>query len=217
MSSADELHPPEKITSLYLVRHGHTRATELGLLYSNHEIELTEKGHKQAKIMAHHLPRYKADLLLTSSARRVLETAQPIAQLLDLEAQILDDFNEWQVGLWEGRTYLDIKKNSPEQYQQWCADPINNAPPEGESIKGMTERIKTKLHALLAHENYVGKKIVMVSHSGIIRTIIMEALEMKVENFWRLNIPTGSVSRVDFSASFATVHFMALCPAEPGP
>jgi len=33
------------------------------------------------------------------------------------------------------------------------------------------------------------------------------------ENFWRLNIPTGSVSKVDFSLNFATVQFTALVPS----
>ena len=45
---SEELHPSESITTLYLVRHGHTRATELGLLYSDPQIEITDKGARQA-------------------------------------------------------------------------------------------------------------------------------------------------------------------------
>jgi broad specificity phosphatase PhoE len=209
---SEELHPLEAITSLYLVRHGHTRATELGLLYSDPKIEITEKGLAQAQAAAKYVAATKPQILLCGAAVRVAQSSQPVEQETGLKAQIVKGFEEWQVGEWEGRTYLDIKKNDPDQYRCWCADPISNAPPNGESIVQLSERIRESLIELITNSEFEGKTIAMVTHSGIIRSIIVHALGMPIENFWRLSIPTGSISRIDFSKNFATMHFMAQKP-----
>jgi len=211
---SEELHPLEAITTIYLIRHGHTRATELGLLYSDAAIEITEKGSIQAEAAAKYVANAKAkpEILLCGKAARVIQSCRPLEALTELKAQKLDGFEEWQVGEWEGKTYLEIKKNNPEQYHQWCADPVQNAPPGGESIVQLSQRIATSINKLTASQEFNGKKIAMVTHSGIIRSILVHALGMPVQNFWRLSIPTGSVSRIDFSQNFATVHFMAVIP-----
>jgi broad specificity phosphatase PhoE len=208
----EELHPPETVTTLYLIRHGHTQATQDGLLYCDRSTPLTDKGFQQAKNLALHMSQYKIDHLVTGTALRAISTAEPIAQELGMKMQTLEGLDEWQVGQWEGRTYLDIKKNEPEIYKAWCADPISNAPPGGESVAQMMQRIKDRLALLLADNTFAGCKIALVTHSGIIRTILMQALNMQTADFWRLSIPTGSISRVDFSANFASVHFISLVP-----
>ncbi|MBP9093164.1 histidine phosphatase family protein [bacterium] len=209
---SEELHPLEAITSLYLVRHGHTKATELGLLYSDPKIEITEKGISQAQAAAKYIATVKPQILLCGAAVRVAQSSQAVEQETGLKAQTIKGFEEWQVGDWEGRTYLDIKKNDPDQYHNWCVDPIENAPPNGESIVQLSERIQENLISLISNSEFEGKTIAMVTHSGIIRSIIVHALEMPIRNFWRLSIPTGSITRIDFSKSFATLHFMAHKP-----
>ncbi|CAN5391348.1 histidine phosphatase family protein [soil metagenome] len=209
---SEELHPLEAITSLYLVRHGHTKATELGLLYSDPNIEITEKGLSQAQAAAQYIATIKPQILLRGAARRVEQSSEPVAAETGLDARVVKGFEEWQVGDWEGRTYLDIKKNDPDQYHSWCANPIANAPPKGESIIQLSERIKESLIELIADSQFEGKTIAMVTHSGIIRSIIVHALGMPIANFWRLSIPTGSITRIDFSKNFATMHFMAHKP-----
>jgi broad specificity phosphatase PhoE len=209
---SEELHPLEAITTLYLIRHGHTRATEMGLLYSDAAIELTEEGEVQANNAATYIKALAPEILLCGKATRVIQSAAPVEAQTGIKAQAIDGFEEWQVGDWEGRTYLDIKKNDPEQYHRWCEDPIANAPPQGESIVALSERIADNIDKLITAEEYAGKTIAMVTHSGIIRSIVLHALGMPVSNFWRLSVPTGSVSRVDFSKSFATLHFLSLRP-----
>ena len=212
----EELHPLEEITSIFFVRHGHTAATEMGLLYSDPHLELTEKGKEQAESAAHFVAAQKPQLIVRGKAKRVAQSAAPLERLLNLEAHILDGFEEWQVGEWEGRTYLDIKKNDPQQYQEWCHDPINNAPPNGESIAALAGRISHSIEGLLANKTISGRKICMVTHSGIIRSALVHALNVPIANFWRFAVPTGSITRIDFSKNFATVQFTALKPEMSG-
>jgi len=198
---SEPLHPEEAITSLLLIRHGHTEATEAGLLYTDPEAKLTS---------AKWLPKHNPHVLIANTAKRVQATADIISGASGMAPIICQGFDEWRVGEWEGRTYLDIKKNDPEIYEAWSKDPITNRPPGGESIEDLCDRIRDNLLSLI--KTYEGQTVAFVTHAGIIRAILVNALGMSVHNFWRLSIPTGSVSRVDYSANFATVHFVSMRP-----
>ncbi len=208
---SETLHPEETITSFWLVRHGDTQATESGRLYTDYQAPLTEKGKRQAESLASYFAQEKPDVLVSSPSVRVFATAQIISQSIGIEAGKISGLNEWHVGDWEGRTYLDLKKSEPELYQAWSKDPIHNAPPNGESIIDLSKRACDHLKQLIA--KYQGKHVLLVTHAGIIRSILVHALEMPIENFWRLAIPCGSVTKVDFSQNFATVCFTAYRPS----
>lgn len=209
-SKKEVLHPEESITTLLLIRHGHTRATEEGRLYTDPEAQLTDEGRKQSKALAHWLMSRPPDVILSSTAKRVVATAESISAQTDLPILRVEDLNEWHVGDWEGRTYLDLKKNNPDEYYQWTADPIRMRPPGGESIEDMYERTKRVIAEVV--EKYDGKRIALVTHAGIVRSVICDALGMPLDNFWRISIPVGTVSKVDISKTFATVHFMSMRP-----
>lgn len=206
----EPLHPVETVTTLLLLRHGHTQETEKGRLYNDPEVELTKEGEAQAHDLGLYLKLHMPDVLLCSTAKRVITTARIIEETIGLVANPIEGFNEWSVGDWEGRTYYDVKEKEPDVYKAWSNDPIENAPPNGESITDLHKRINSELPKLI--EKHVGRTIAFVTHAGVIRSILVGALGMPVRNFWRLNVPTGTVSKIDFSENFATVHFTALNP-----
>jgi broad specificity phosphatase PhoE len=211
-SQSEVLHPEEIITKFLLIRHGDTQATERGLLYTDPKAELTDRGRAQAETIGLWMTKLKPDVIVTSAAKRVVDTARTISRELGLEPVLCQSLSEWHVGRWEGRSYLDIKRNDPEDYERWSSDPIRNRPPGGESIIDLRDRTDAQIKKLAG--TYAGSTVALVTHAGIIRSILVTALEMPIDNFWRLSIPVASVSRVDLSKSFATVQFMSLRPSE---
>lgn len=206
----EPLHPEETITSFCLIRHGHTKATEEGKLYTDPNAPLTEKGGEQARALASWLHKDAPDLILTSRAYRVRSTADIIAAATGHEALSVEGLDEWHVGDWEGKSYWEIRQSEPELYKRWSEDPIHNAPPGGESIGDLCKRVEGRVKELIA--SYRGKRIALVTHAGVVRAALIYALGVPVANFWRLSVPTGSASKVDFSDNFATVRFVALRP-----
>lgn len=204
------LHPLETVTTILLMRHGHTEETEKGKLYNDPKVELTDTGLAQAEALGEWLKGQKPDVLLCSTAQRVVSTAKIVEGATGLSAVTIDGFNEWSVGDWEGRTYLDVKKNEPDVYKRWSNDPIENAPPGGESITDLYERISNRLSTLI--REHEGKTVAMITHAGVIRSILVKALGMPIGNFWRISIPVGSITKIDFSENFATVHYTAFIP-----
>lgn len=207
---SEELHPTETITTIYLIRHGHTEPTENGKLYNDPAVELTDRGIAQAKALGDWLADKNPDLLLSSTAKRVVSTSELIANRIGMKSCPKSDLDEWSVGDWEGRTYLEVKKEDPEDYKHWSKDPIKNAPPGGESIEDLYKRVQARMVDLI--EENKGKSIALITHAGVIRAILVNALEMPVRNFWRLNISVGSVSKIDVSDNFTTVHYTNLMP-----
>ncbi len=205
---AETLHPEETVTSIVFVRHGHTQQTDRGLLYSDRAAKLTEKGRQQAEKIAVWLERENPQVLLSSTAERVKETAEIIAASCKLELEYMQSLDEQSVGEWEGLSYLEIKKTQPELYKEWCSDPVRKRPPQGESIEDLFKRVKRDLKMII--EKCRGKKIVLATHAGVIRSTLVDALAMPLDNFWRLSIPTGSLSKMDFSDNFATLQYMSL-------
>ncbi len=206
----EPLHPEEIVTTALLIRHGHTGATEQGICYTDPAAELTAAGQAQAELIGKWLETEQADVLLSSSSQRVVTTAQIVGRELSMPFQVVQDLNEWNVGEWEGRAYIDIKSEEPELYAAWVRDPIVQRPPGGESIEDVCRRASVKLDELM--EVHKGKRIALVTHAGIIRAAIIKALQMDVRNFWRLVVPVGTITRIDFSPSFATLQFMSVKP-----
>jgi broad specificity phosphatase PhoE len=211
---AETLHPEEKVTTFLLIRHGQTIQTEGGKLYSDPASTLTDKGREEAKAIAQWLPGEQPEILVASPSVRARATAEAIGTMVKLPVEIVETLREWQVGEWEGRSYLEIKKAEPEVYRAWSKDPIRNAPPGGESIAQLCERALVDMDAV--RQQYGGKRVAFVSHAELIRALIVNALGMPIDNFWRLNIPTASVSKLDLSSNFATLQYMALTPATLG-
>jgi broad specificity phosphatase PhoE len=206
----EPLHPEEVVTTLLLVRHGHTRATEEGKLYTDPAAELTDSGREQARAAGIWLKAQQPDVLLSSTSKRVFTSAEIAGEILKMPPVTVPGLDEWHVGEWDGRAYIDIKMEHPELYKAWSADPIANRPPGGESIADVFERAQTILAKVLQENS--GRKIALVTHAGIIRSFLVHALGMPIVNFWRVNVPTGTITQIDFSPSFATVQFMAYRP-----
>ncbi len=204
------LHPEETVTTLLLIRHGHTVHTETGKVYSDPCATLTDKGREEARAIAKWLPCEKPQVLLSSPSVRVRATAEMIADIVRVDVEVVPFLKEWQVGSWDGRSYVEIKKDEPEIYASWSKDPIRNAPPGGESIEALC--IRAQAHVAEICELHAGKRVALVTHAEVIRAILVAFLGMPVDNFYRLNVPTASVSKIDISASWATLQYLALRP-----
>jgi ribonuclease H / adenosylcobalamin/alpha-ribazole phosphatase len=207
---SEALHPEEIVTTFILIRHGHTAQTEAGKLYSDPESVLTEKGRDEVHALAKLLPHEKPEVLLTSPSVRVRSTAEVIGKVIGMEARVVESLREFQVGDWEGKSYLEIKKAEPEVYAKWSKDPIRNALPGGESIEQLCRRVKAEMQRLVAEHS--GRRVLLVSHAELIRAILLHALELPLDNYYRIAVPTASMSKVDFSANFATLHYSGVNP-----
>lgn len=206
----DLLDSSENIKTIYLIRHGETAATQKGLICGQSDIPLNNDGIEQAELIGAWLSEMYIDSVFASPLARTVQTADIVAKSIQLSAYYKHSgLAEKKEGEWEGKTFWQVRDESPKVWERWSNDPINFSPPGGESVKDFVARVGRALNDII--KNYAtGKKIALITHTGVIRSIIMNSLDIPVENFYRIDIPVASVSRIDWSENFCTLKYTGL-------
>lgn len=143
-----------------MVRHGETDKNVLGLIQGNSESELTQRGIEEAKKIKDLVSSLDIDVVVSSPLKRALDTAHIIT---DKNVIIDDRLIERNYGLSEGKKpdedftkkYWDFKLNTD----------INGV----ETVKHLLLRVSEFIEDM--RNKYPDKKILVVSHSGILRAL----------------------------------------------
>ncbi len=157
--------------SLTVVRHGETDFNKKRLVQGNElDPSLNETGQMQAKELAEMLRGQTFDVVLSSPRKRSKETADILAEALDLPSVILDDaFLERGFGVLSGQPIDEVMKtygpiNPPKGLTPvW----LKISPEGGESFDQFVSRIDRGLLSIL--KQYAGKRVLLVAHGGVVR------------------------------------------------
>ncbi|MCK8817384.1 alpha-ribazole phosphatase [Natroniella sulfidigena] len=183
-------------TEVILVRHGETEWNRDFKFQGSKDIELSAEGKEQGAKLAARFASEKIDKVYSSNLTRAYQTASLVAEKHDLEVIQVDGLQEINFGKWEGMTYQEINKEFDFTVDEWMKDPANKKPPAGESLKQLEKRTVKALEKVLEEEE--GNKIVIVSHGGVIRTLLCNLLEMPLSKSWRLKQSNTAVNILKF-------------------
>ncbi len=73
------------------------------------------------------------------------ESVQLLVNSADTKAKSFEAFSELNLGLWEGVLRSDLEERFPSVYSQWIDHPGTVAPPDGESLEAVQERVLEQL------------------------------------------------------------------------
>lgn len=154
---------------LILVRHGEAHAGFHGPIAGERGCRgLTDGGRRQAEALRDHLATadlMQADVLLASTLRRAIETAEIIAPGVGLEVtDRRHDLCEVLTGEADGMEWADYVARHGSFDME--AEPDRAFAPGGESWNSFHERVRTVLGRLA--EEYEGRRVVAVCHAGVI-------------------------------------------------
>ncbi len=154
---------------LILVRHGDAHAGFHGPIAGERGCRgLTDEGRRQAEALRDHLATadlMQADVLLASTLRRAVETAEIIAPGVGLELSgRRRDLCELLTGEADGLEWADYTARYGSFDME--AEPDRVFAPEGESWNSFHDRVRRLLDDLAA--TYHGQRVVAVCHAGVI-------------------------------------------------
>ncbi len=154
------------ITRLYLVRHGQSAGNAEGRFGGHGPTPLSKLGEKQAKLTAVALKKAGISAIYTSDLLRAVQTAQPLADLIN--APINEDaaFRERHVGVLEGLTFDESKRRFPKDYYALVNRNIHHVITDGESYRQLLRRTTGVLWEIL--RRHQGEKVAVFSHTGAI-------------------------------------------------
>ena len=156
------------IDQLVLIRHGETVHNAAGIAQGWQDSALSERGAQQVLRLAERIARLKPTALFSSPLSRALATAQAIANATKLEIKTLDELREMNYGGWEGKSFLDVRRDDADIYHRWIDDP--DCPcPGGESHNELRARMENALRAIEESANGQPLRAVVVSHGTAIR------------------------------------------------
>jgi broad specificity phosphatase PhoE len=142
---------------VFLIRHGETEWSRTGQHTGRNDIPLTAEGERQARALGRSLLGRELTVL-TSPLSRARETCR----LAGFEsAEVDDDLREWDYGIYEGRTTLEIRKDQP-GWSVWLSPIVN-----GESLDQVAGRAKAVIDRALLIQGDVA----LFAHGHILRVL----------------------------------------------
>ncbi|HEX8618522.1 MAG TPA: histidine phosphatase family protein [Thermoanaerobaculia bacterium] len=159
---------------LILVRHGETLHNVAGIAQGWADSDLSERGQEQVRRLGERLRRHRCDAIFASPLGRALATANVIRDVIGLEITLLDDLREMSYGTWEQRSFLDIRRDEAEAYEQWVADPEAKSP-NGESHADVRRRMERAFETVRS-----ARRPLLVTHGTAIRIGATALLDVPV-------------------------------------
>ena len=179
---------------LLLVRHGLTDWNNIHKFQGRTDIPLNNAGLEQAEKTARRIEKWQVDAVYTSPLSRALQTADIIAARFQKKPVVLDDLTEVNFGTWEGLLFREQLEKNNESLLKWIADPFFYTPPGGEEWDAISQRIERAVSAVMGSEH---RHIVIVSHGGIIRALLVALLGLDPHTVWKIKFANCSLTGID--------------------
>ncbi|MCC5909877.1 MAG: histidine phosphatase family protein [Clostridiaceae bacterium] len=181
---------------LYIVRHGETTWNIEGKTQGVQDSKLTNKGFLQAKLLGERLLKENIEVIYSSNLLRAKSTTSIISNIIKVPYSYESSLGEMNFGDWEGLTISQIKSKYPLAFKKWQDAPQRAYIPKGERLKQAQDRavnfIKRNLY------NSKEDNVLIISHSTIIKLILLHVLNMDLCNYYKLKQDNCSINIVDF-------------------
>lgn len=143
---------------IFLVRHGETEWSRSGQHTGRTDIPLTHEGQLRAQAIGASL-QGRTLSVRTSPLSRARETCR-LAGFAE-NAAIDEDLREWDYGIYEGRTTLDIRGEFPD-WSVWLSPMIN-----GESL----EQVGARARQVIDRATAADTDVALFAHGHILRVL----------------------------------------------
>ena len=165
-------------TTLYFVRHGQTDWNVQGKLQGHADIPLNNAGRAEAAGLSERISEIDFDICFSSDLQRAIETAQILTATRPLTIKSVSALRERNFGLWEGRLFSELL-----EYEKG-GQPF----PDIENDEEIQRRISPLLDEIVS--NYPGATILVVTHGGVIRSLLAHLLNIDSSSILGIQMKT---------------------------
>lgn len=185
-------------TTFDLIRHGEPIG---GRMYrgsgTDHALSSTGWQQMHASIAEYFLQKNNTgwDVIVSSPLIRCQAFAAVLSEQLQIPLVIHTDFKEAFYGAWEGKTHDEIKTATPEAYERFYRDPVNHRPAGAEALHTFNNRVMQAQAEIT--NRFQGKRILLISHAGVMRCLIAQALQTPIESQQRIYLPFARMIQIE--------------------
>ncbi len=169
--------PPPGATELVLVRHGESAPAVVGerfdLVDGHGDPELSLEGREQAVKVCARLAGEGVDAIYVSKLRRTRETAQALAEALELDLVVDPDLHEVFLGDWEGGLFRQRVAEGDPTAVRMLAEERWDVIPNAEPAADFTARVRRAVERIAAAHR--DERVAVFAHGGVIGQILAAA------------------------------------------
>ena len=223
------------MTKLVLVRHGESEWNKLNLFTGWTDVDLSEKGHEEAKAAGRLLKEsgYDFDVCYTSYLKRAIHTLNHILEQMDRlwlpviktwklnerhygalqglnKAETAQKYGDDQVKIW--RRSFDVKPPALEDSDERSAknqEMYRNVDkallPPNESLETTIQRVIPYFEETIKKDMMAGKRVIIAAHGNSLRALVKYLDNLTPEQILEVNIPTGTPLVYEFDDNFKVI------------
>ena len=154
--------------------------------------------------MARRLSTWPPDVIYTSPLDRAKFTAQAIAEKCNLSPIIINELEEIYFGDWEGQSIKELQQNQYNNFSGWREDPFFNPPQNAETWRDLSTRL-SKAFKIFMSGSY--KKVVVVSHGGVMRALYAVILGLNPHRTWNMDVSNCAMTGIEIRNGHACLAF----------
>ena len=220
---------------LVLVRHGESEWNKLNLFTGWTDVDLSEKGHEEAKNAGKILKEkgFDFDVAYTSYLKRAIHTLNHVLDEMDRnwipvikswklnerhygalqglnKAETAEKFGEEQVLIW--RRSFDVKPPALELTDErhpanaeMFRDVDKALLPANESLETTIERAVPYFNEVIKPDMQAGKRVIIAAHGNSLRALVKYFDNLTAEEIIKVNIPTGTPLVYEIDEDFNVV------------
>lgn len=197
-------------TRLLLLRHGEVEARYQRVFGGRIDMELSGRGHEQAKALASYVSRLPVDAVFVSPMKRAQHTVAPLAAALRQTPTTLPGLREVDFGDWTGLTWEQVQERFQISAWDWLHKLDQAAIPNAEDTRQFRERVEPCLREIL--QKHPGQSVAVVCHGGVIRMALAILLDLPITKMANVAIDYASLTMVNSHPHKPELHLLNFTP-----
>lgn len=177
---------------IYLIRHGESIMNVEKKFCGWNECDLTKNGEEQAKKMAEEINKLNIQKVYSSPLKRAYKTARAISDRVITD----EGLKELNFGEFDSVPFEEVNNKFTNLANELLEGEFDFTYPNGENRYEFYERV-TRTFDKIIH-NDTSDKIIMVTHSCVIRSLLSYVFTSSPSLYFRLNIGNCGISKISF-------------------
>jgi broad specificity phosphatase PhoE len=198
------------ITRLLLIRHAEVEPLYQGVFGGRIDMNLSERGHAQAKLLARFLRGKKFDAIYASPMKRVQQTFAPSARNHPVKQVILPGLREIDFGDWTGHGWDAVREKFGIKPYEWLDKIELGVVPNGESTVHFRKRVEPCLRRAIRENR--GKTAAIFCHGGVIRMMLAILLDLPLPKTGAFDVEYTSVTQVALHPHMNEIELLNFAP-----
>jgi alpha-ribazole phosphatase len=180
---------------IIIIRHGAIDNQYRGLYIGATDVPLSEKGLKESAAIGKYIADINCDHIFASPMLRVRQTFETALSPEKIKTvKYKENLREINFGDWEGKTFDEIKKEYPDETNDWTKPANGFGFPNGSNLNDFHNGIDLFKKSMLDSS---GSSIMAFTHGGVILALICNVLGLEKDKMLAFKADRGSITTFD--------------------